>query len=112
MKSLILTILVFASTASANGAFEIRGWDSALPEAQELITKELSHLAMDMYQARVVGLELTDYYTYESYTGELTHKVKVSFILTEIDGRMIAECTAPLTVRSSTLVEFQDWYCK
>lgn len=118
MKAILTTlILSLGMTANAETATEIFGWDSTLPNAESNVVSQIQTYAIENHYTEVEqgscggdtgALELTNYYTFESYEGELTHKIKIKFLVTGsynyCEGEVVSECEVPLTLYSESHV--------
>ena len=125
MKStLISLVLLLGFSANANTAIEVLGWDSALPKAEQVAISHIQTYAIENHFAEeregscggdTAGFELTNYYTYESFDGELTHKIKVKFLVTGsykyCEGEVVSECEAPMTLYSENHVSMGKVRC-
>ena len=125
MKStLICLFLLFGFTAQADTAVEVLGWDSALPQAERMVISQIQTYAIENHYTEVeqdscggdtAAFELTNYYTHESFEGELMHKVKVKFMVTSsyryCEGVVISECEVPMTLYSESHVSMGKPRC-
>ena len=122
--SLISLILLLGFSAQADTAIEVLGWDSALPRAEHMVVSKIQTYAIENHYAEeregtcggdTAAFELTNYHTYESYKGELTHKVKIKFLVTGsfnyCEGEVVSECEVPMTLYSENHVSMGKPRC-
>lgn len=125
MKTVLLTLLLSLSFATqAQAAAQIMGWDSALPQAEQSVIHQIQTYAIENYYTEVeqgscggdtAGFELSNYYTFESFNGELIHKIKVKVFVSgsykHCQGEVISECEAPVTLYSANHISMGQWRC-
>ena len=124
MLTTIISTLLISLSANADTAIEIFGWDSALPNAQNQVVRQVQSYAIenfryDHWQGSCGGdtadFELSNYYTHESFEGELIHKIKVKVLVTHsyrhCEDVVVSECEVPLTVYTANHVTMAKWQC-
>ncbi len=126
MKKLISLLLFISAPAFAAGQ-QLQGitnWDASLPRIEAQVINMIETKAYEDFYHENEGLAcggdtmnfaLSDYYTFESVTGDITSHVKVKFYVTGsydyCRGIVLSECEAPLNIYSDTHVSMGRWTC-
>ena len=122
--TLISLVLLLGFSAKADTAIEVLGWDATLPKAEQMVVSQIQTYAIENHYAderegrcggETAGFELTNYFTYESFEGELTHKIKIKFLVTGsykyCEGEVVSECEVPMTLYSENHVSLGKARC-
>jgi len=126
MKALIFLVLVngWNFAIAAQPTESIKDWDSAIPQAQAAILNQVKTQAYQDYLWEDEGAScggatanyiLADYYTFESLQGEVAHRLKLKFNVTQsknyCQSEALLECVAPVTVYSAERFRVGQWRC-
>lgn len=128
MKALLATILILSQPVFGQAAEvtseTIGEWEASLPQADALILSQIKTKAMEEYHFEDEGqacggatgnYEMTDYYTFESFKGQIAHKIKLKFHVTQSKNycrsEALLECEAPVTIYTAESVSMGKWVC-